>query len=279
MIRIIKDIRTEPKSLKDFKTKKKNNFKSIYDQILLIKRERNIQKKNKLRKILRGDKNGKKGKGTFDFYVNEYDSKELREVLLKEQGYICCYCMGAIFIAKEGRKERTKIEHYKSRDGNEEYEVDYNNLYLACNGIIRDCQEDDNIHSTHKDCKCDEEKKNNQVKHCDTCKDNKDLNSIKLNENIESKLLYESDGTIYSIDSNINNELNDVLNLNAKQLKANRVKAKEDFFNALIAILPIRGTWDNSIIEKQISKCKNDVKKRPYVGIILYFLNQRLKVN
>jgi uncharacterized protein (TIGR02646 family) len=279
MIQIIKNKKNEPKSLKDFKTKKKDKkSKSIYDQNLLIKREKDVNKKKELREILRGDKNGRKGKGTFEFYIEEYGNKKLREILLKEQGYICCYCMGTISMAKEGRAERTKIEHYKPRDGNEECEIDYDNLYLACSGVIKGCSEKDNIHSTYKDCKCYEKKKNNQIKHCDTCKDNRSLKYIKLNEDIESKILYDSDGRIYSEDKNINNELNEILNLNAKQLKFNRMKAKEDFFNFLIKALPTHGTWDNSLIENQIIKCKNDVKKRPYVGIILYFLNQKLKV-
>ena len=281
MIQINKDINNEPKSLKKFKTEKtEKNSKSIYDQILLIKREKDIDKKNKLRAVLRGDKHNKKGDGIFEFYVDKYDKKKLREVLLKEQGHICCYCMGAIFIAKEGRIERTKIEHYKPRDGNEECEIDYDNLYLACNGKIIGCKEDDNVHKTNKDCKCDEKNKNKikQITHCDTCKGNKGLKYIKLNELIENKILYDSDGRIYSEDKDIDDELNEVLNLNAKQLKFNRMKAKEDFFNYLKKALPIQGTWDNSLIKNQIIKCKNDVKKRPYVGIIIYFLNRKLKV-
>lgn len=39
------------------------------------------------------------------------DKTELRECLLKEQGYLCAYCMKRIHDEKD-----TKIEHYRARN-------------------------------------------------------------------------------------------------------------------------------------------------------------------
>ena len=51
---------------------------------------------------------------------------DIRESLLKEQGYICAYCMKRI------ESSDVKIEHYKAR--NSENELDYKNLLAVCKG-------------------------------------------------------------------------------------------------------------------------------------------------
>ena len=53
--------------------------------------------------------------------------KTLRESLLKEQGYLCAYCMRRINDAQD-----TKIEHYKARTP--ENELQYHNLLAVCKG-------------------------------------------------------------------------------------------------------------------------------------------------
>lgn len=205
--------------------------------------------------------------GLFDQYVDEYRADELREVLREEQGYICCYCMSSIARGK------TKIEHYKPRDGNEELEIDYKNLYLACDGEKINCNENQDENSLiYNDCKCKYKKDKSSkkiVKHCDTCKGNRDLEYIDLT-NIQRDIKYESDGTIYSDNENINRELNLILNLNIEILKENRKNAKIDLWNSLRK----DGTWN---IQNLISKYENQSKKAPYVGMLLYFLRRKLR--
>jgi len=238
MIKIAKSMRNEPQTLKEFRLR--------------------TDIKEKLKS---------KASGLFDTYVDEYRADELREVLRKEQGSICCYCMSSIATGK------TKIEHYKPRDGNEELEIDYKNLYLACDGEKINCNENQDINSLiHDDCKCKYKKDENHkkiVKHCDTCKANRDFKYIDL-ENIQRYIKYKSDGTIYSDNKNIDDELNYILNLNIEILKKNRRNAKIDLWNSL----PKDGTWD---IQKLIDKYKNQSKKAPYLGILLYFLRKKLK--
>src|SRR5262245_46228426 len=53
---------------------------------------------------------------------------QLRNALLKDQGYICCYCMGRITA------QTMKNEHWASQSDNEESTVDWNNLMGACKG-------------------------------------------------------------------------------------------------------------------------------------------------
>jgi len=221
---------------------------------------------------LRGDVKAKlkaKEPRLFKKYVDEYNADELREILKVEQGSICCYCMSSIATGK------TKIEHYQSRDKNHELEVDYKNLYLACDGEKINCNEkqDKNV-DIHKDCKCKYEKKESYkkiVKHCDTCKDARALEHINLST-IERDVKYKSDGTIYSDNADIDRELNYVLNLNIEILKRNRRNAKIDLWSKL----PKDKSWNSERINRIIEKYKNSSQKAPYLGVVLYFLGRKL---
>jgi hypothetical protein len=62
MIEIIKDMKNEPQSLQKFRANPASD-------------------------------------GIFNTYSNENVLSELRKILLKEQGYICCYCMSSINIS------------------------------------------------------------------------------------------------------------------------------------------------------------------------------------
>ncbi len=208
--------------------------------------------------------------GLFDKYVDECAADELRAVLREEQGSICCYCMASIATGK------TKIEHYKPRYGNEELEIDYKNLYLACDGEKVNCNENqDKDKSIYDDCKCKYRKDESYkkiVKHCDTCKANKSLEYIKF-QNIQREVKYKSDGTIYSDNENIDRELNYVLNLNIEMLKKSRREAKVDLWHKL----PQHKSWNKDSINRIIEKYENHPKKAPYLGVLLYFLNKKLR--
>lgn len=110
----------------------------------------------------------------------------LRDSLLKEQGYLCAYCMSRIDNAN------TKIEHYVPR--NNENELDYKNLLAVCEGKS-----------------FDNEKKH---QHCDTQKGNRTLQIDPQNEFHISQISYKPDGTIYSKDGKFDDDLNLILNLN-----------------------------------------------------------------
>jgi len=53
---------------------------------------------------------------------------QLLEILLKEQGYICCYCGVAI------DKGSCHIEHFKPQGIDETVRFDYSNLIVSCQG-------------------------------------------------------------------------------------------------------------------------------------------------
>jgi uncharacterized protein (TIGR02646 family) len=58
-----------------------------------------------------------------------FPSKDsLREPLLEDQGWLCCYCMRRTDVRD------MKIEHYRSQHRHREQELDWRNLLAACSG-------------------------------------------------------------------------------------------------------------------------------------------------
>ena len=173
---------------------------------------------------------------------------ELRDKLLNEQGFICCYCMSRV----ESRD--SKIEHFKARSKYRNKQLDYSNLFIACLG--------GEGHSFKN-------------QYCDTKKGNEPLNHINLLTNIEKNIKYKKDGFIFSPNEDIDKELNDILNLNYKVLMKNR----ESAFNQLIIDLT-KSNWNISILKSTLVKYKNKNsrgKYRPYYEMIVYFLTKKLK--
>jgi len=73
---------------------------------------------------------------------NDCNKEDIRTLLLKEQGYICAYCMKRIDNKwnTKLKKFNTEIEHYKSQDvyngkkGKPNLTLNYNNMLAVCNG-------------------------------------------------------------------------------------------------------------------------------------------------
>ena len=61
---------------------------------------------------------------------NDYSKTLLRESLVKEQYYLCCYCNTAI----KGEALDTKIEHFLPKERYKNQIFEYGNLFAACNG-------------------------------------------------------------------------------------------------------------------------------------------------
>lgn len=135
--------------------------------------------------------------------------EELLRSLLTEQHNLCAYCNCRIpeTDAKRRNVPPVTIEHHYPqhpstggiRDG---ADVDYNNMFAVCSG--------NRGYGNTSDLTCDARKGNTVMK-----LDPKDQHHI-------NKIRYRNDGTIYSDDTDLNMELNNVLNLNGARLKQNR---------------------------------------------------------
>ena len=180
----------------------------------------------------------------------------LTDSLLKEQGYICAYCMRRIPCKDSLSKEDHHIEHIKPRSKYHEAQLDYKNMVIVCPGHMGDND------------------------HCDRSKGHKEMHLSPLNSSVIQTISYEN-GLIKSSNSVWNSELNDILNLNDKVL----VKARKTTLQAIIVQLNAsqkKNKWTRAMLEKYLNKYKNmhsdhgTEKYYPYCGIVIYYLQKKL---
>ena len=192
----------------------------------------------------------------------EYDGPEftpikdrLRKALLREQGFLCAYCMTRI----EDRENHTKIEHWKCQSGFPELGLDYGNLLASCKG---------------------NEGRRFSEQHCDTRKGNRDLkfNPARPAHRIEEHVHYLSSGRIESDDPEFDLQLNQVLNLNHVRLIANRLEV----FKAVLAArkkLDKQGRYTARQLQITLEKWRDrpDNRAVPYCGVAISVLRKALR--
>jgi uncharacterized protein (TIGR02646 family) len=185
---------------------------------------------------------------------------ELREKLLIEQGYLCCYCMSRI---SEGA---SRIEHFLCKKYHPEQQLEYANMLAACNG---------NTGKPYAE------------QHCDVRKGKKSLsrNPADPQHPVNRDIHYLRNGIITSDDDIFNKEISDdpegkrksVLNLNYPRLVHNRRSA----FNGLLKSLDKLPGGATPIKLKQIrdrwSTTTADDRLPEYCGVALYYLDKRLR--
>ncbi len=70
--------------------------------------------------------------------------EEVQEALMREQGFICCYCEGRVAL------EDSHVEHFRPRDRKKGFgalELDYANLFCSC---VRDQSAGEPRHCGHR---------------------------------------------------------------------------------------------------------------------------------
>lgn len=193
-------------------------------------------------------------------YYDGYDRKDdVRESLLKEQGYLCGYCMKRLESCED-----VKIEHIIPQSNLSEDEraaLDYRIMIGVCYG---------NEGNPKKELTCDAHR------------GNEDLSVDPFNAFSISLIKYYSDGTIYSEDENINKDLNSTLNLNYNgpgvYLKENR----KEVLNACKEKLKKnkkQGLWTKSMLQRMLIEYEYpdaDGKLKPYSGIAVSYLKAKI---
>lgn len=169
---------------------------------------------------------------------------ELRKSLMIEQGYICAYCLRRITLNDE-----TRIEHIKPRCRHQNLKLKYNNMVLCCNGMI------------------------NSDSHCDVRKGDQEITFNLFTDAFFSTLSYSSSsGNIKSSNNQWDSEINDILNLNNKLLKANRKKTLE-------ATIDCISNWStNKLRQIRQEWAERDAlgQFRPYCSIVLWYIDKKL---
>jgi len=117
---------------------------------------------------------------------------------------------------------------------------------------------------------------------CDSYKGENDLsfNPADTQRNIENFIKYSANGEIFSDDETINQELNEVLNLNTKDLKDTRELFYKDIQTRIIREGKKRKNKDIQKrfyeTEKQQLLTLKDGKLEPYCMIGIYLINKKL---
>lgn len=196
--------------------------------------------------------------------------ENVRKSLLKEQGYLCAYCMRRLpderISIDDEDHSNVYIEHWQARrsrfahDGNKG--LDYRNMLAVCSGneIAPEAVG----------------RRKRRFLTCDKKRDNSPLKINPLNNATIETIYYNSEGFIASTDCDIENDLNINLNLNcesdAVRLPKNR-KAALDVVQE--SILNSEGDILQNCID-QLSIWENEEIKTPYIGIVLWWLKDQI---
>jgi len=182
--------------------------------------------------------------------------KKIKNTLLAEQGFLCCYCMRRITY------ETMRVEHWKSQRDNKDLRLTYSNMLAACDG-----GEGKNVPDTYT--------------HCDVHKRHRDLsyNPSNPGHHVEDKVKYQHDGTIIADDKYLLYDIETILNLNSEQA-ASRLILNRKAIKKSLDVLFTKDTITLRDIARLITKfsSKNSAGKfEEYAGVTLYYLKKRKK--
>ena len=187
------------------------------------------------------------------------DKTELRDCLLKEQGYLCAYCMKRIHDEKD-----TKIEHYRAR--NAENQLDYNNLLAVCYG--NQINSDGEVRYGKKRLTCDSMKGNQHL----------DINP--QNEEDISTIYYDNQGKIYSKNELYQTNIEKVLNLNDPY--GYLIRNRKAVIDAMVRKLSV--TRSPQEAKELLMRWKRKYmsfsygeEKPEYLGVIRWYLDKQLR--
>ena len=192
----------------------------------------------------------------YDGYANK---EELRETLLRDQGYLCAYCMRRI----ENNRDTMKIEHWKAQKNleSESEKLDFRIMLAVCDG----CRGSKDQYTT-----CDEHRHGNK------------LYVNPLDKEMMKTIGYNRDGTIKSDDARIDYDLNRVLNLNCIQAPSRIVQNREAIYKECkkrLQKMQQTGRWKRSILQRVLQKYEQteDGRKQEYLGVPVYLLNKYME--
>lgn len=186
---------------------------------------------------------------------NDCNKEDIRLALLKEQGYLCAYCMQRIdeTLGKNGMPV-TRIEHYEAQKSNagEDLQMNYLNMLGVCSGD-RGLSED--------------------LLHCDKSRRNASLTIDPRQKDCEQHIHYSPNGRIYSNKVDVHNDLDKILNLNTPYLKNGR-KAAMNIANKNLK------AWKEGDIKQAIKKWEQLNKQGKYQEFCqaaIYYLQKKLR--
>lgn len=185
--------------------------------------------------------------------------EQIRQQLVKEQGYLCAYCMRRIYPTSD----QMKVEHWHSQEYHPQEQLNYDNLLGVCLG---------NQGQKPDQQTCDTRRGYESRKVDALLK----YNPADLTCSIEQKIKYQR-GKIIADEADFDEQLNRVLNLNHHRLVENRqsiMLAITQWFDHRV------GSRTRGQIQKELDNWQTPDSNgalREYCGVAIYLLNKRLK--
>jgi len=201
----------------------------------------------------------KENRSTPGATYDDCNKEAIRLALLKEQGYICAYCMRRIDNTRQKGIPQTKIEHFIPQTKAIGLSMNYMNMIGVCKGN----EDQPELKFT-----------------CDKKRGSKPLTIDPRKKICEINIAYQPDGIIYSNNKKIDQELNEILGLNNEILVKNRRNIVEATRNNLNKIYKNKRnqTWSKSDLTQAINlwNAKANGKHREYCMIAVYYLEKKL---
>lgn len=197
---------------------------------------------------------------------------KIRECLLKEQHYLCAYCMKRI----ENEGLHTTIEHWHPLSKYKDEALDYGNMLGVCDGGKGVALSE----GTHR------------ILCCDACKEDETEMALNpMNWQQMQLIKYTKSGEIYTDpeDEKLEDDINYKLRLNGKldsdgnliadtstQLLKGRRDAYEEcqsFFEQLNRM----GKCSSNMVKKKIEEIESREKMPEFAGVTLFFLKKKYR--
>jgi uncharacterized protein (TIGR02646 family) len=209
-------------------------------------------------------------KGYTDKDIVNNETHPLKKALLKEQGYLCAYCMGKINLTlNENHKPQIEVEHFKPQETYSKLDLSYVNMLGVCNGLSITYPEKEEMHHCDK-TKGDYGKMNGKV-------ELRRLNPC--DKTCERLITYKADGEILAVNNDIDvtHDLENVLNLNNRALKNARKAVVDNTKKRLIKERSI-GQWNKAFLQKHLEfwKSMNSGEYKRYCMIAVWFIETLL---
>lgn len=199
---------------------------------------------------------------TLRSYFEQLPKDDLREAMLKEQHYLCAYCMRSL-----PNKESVRIEHWYPLSKARDTAIDYQNLLAVCEGVYSDQQQ-------RQPC-------------CDNSKSGKEIQLDPRNQAMMDHIQYESNGTLYfdaptwmgqDDKKTIDSDIKDTLRLNG--MDSELTIGRRIVWNRsrdLLDSLRKKGKCTASNVELLIQKIEEQEKYPQYAGVMLFYYKRWLR--
>lgn len=199
---------------------------------------------------------------------------KVRDLLMQEQGYLCAYCMRRLpderITQDSPNIKDAYIEHWQARSfphvPSDNKGLDYNNMLAVCSG--------------NEMVTMSPGRRKRRYLTCDRRRGDRELKVNPLDMDTLRTIYYESDGTIRSTDSDIEEDISDKLNLNCNVEAVTLPKNRKAVLDVVKKhILEQQGDFVQNCRE-QLAIWENETDyKTPYIGIAIWWLRKQIANN